>query len=77
MHGPLVDIVNQVRAHKGMAPVTALKPSDRLRADLGFNSLDIAELTVRLEERFGVDVFADGIVHTVGEISARLPAART
>jgi len=36
------------------------------------DSLDLAELTVRLEEEFGVDVFEDGIVETVEEILTKL-----
>ena len=44
----------------------------RLREDIGFDSLDLAELTVRIEEAFEVDVFADGLVSTIGEIEAKL-----
>jgi len=59
---------NMVRQHKRQAPIQELEASTRLREDLGFNSLDLAEFTVRIEERFGVDVFADGIVTTFGEV---------
>lgn len=61
-------IVNQVIANKGGAAVEALVPSMRLREDIGFESLELAEFTVRIEEKFGVDVFADGLVTTVGEV---------
>jgi acyl carrier protein len=44
----------------------------RLREDLGFDSLDLAELTARIDERFHVDVFAEGVVGTVGAIAERL-----
>lgn len=43
-----------------------------LRYDLGLDSLDLAELTVRIENEFGVDIFEDGIVETVGEILEKL-----
>ena len=46
----------------------------RLRDDLGMDSLDLAVLTVRLESLTGIDVFANGIVKTVGEIQNRLDA---
>lgn len=68
----LILIINEVRANKHQAPVTGFKAELRLREDLGFESLDLAELTVRIEEKFGVDVFADGLVHTVGEIERKI-----
>lgn len=68
----LLQIVNTVRANKGLAPLPAIQPEMRLREDLGFDSLDLAELTARIDERCGVDVFADGLVFTVGEIAERL-----
>jgi acyl carrier protein len=68
----LLRLANLVREHKGNGPIATLTPEVRLREDLGFDSLDLAELTVRLEERFGVDVFGEGVVRQVGEISDRL-----
>ncbi len=68
----LLEVVNIVRANKQLSPLTAIAPEDRLRQELEFDSLDLAELTVRLEEHFGVDVFADGLVYTVGEVRSRL-----
>ena len=68
----LLAIINEVRANKGQSPRANLIGNERLREDLEFESLDLAELTVRIEERFGVDVFADGLVHTVGEVEAKL-----
>lgn len=73
MNSPLIEIVNLVRANKGRAPLADIRSEYRLREDCQFDSLDLAELTVRIEEAFGVDVFADGIVRTVGEIQAKLP----
>lgn len=71
---PLLDIINTVRGHKGLPPLCALKPELRLREDCGFASLDLAELTVRIKEAFDVDVFADGVVRTVGEVEAKIGA---
>jgi acyl carrier protein len=45
----LLDIVNTVRENKGVAPLATLTPEMRLREDLGFDSLDLAELTVGME----------------------------
>ena len=71
----LLSDVNEVRTNKGQPPVEGLTSSLRWREDLGFESLDLAELTVRIEEKFGVDVFADGLVTTVGEVMQKLEKA--
>ena len=68
----LLPIINQVRENKHQAPLPELPPTWRLREDLGFESLDLAELTVRIEEKFGVDVFADGLVQTIAEIHDKI-----
>ena len=68
----LLEILNLVRANKGRAPLPEIRPEHRLREDCQLDSLDLAELTVRIEEASGVDVFADGVVRTVGEIQSKL-----
>lgn len=75
MNEQLAAIINEVRANKQHPPLSDLCGSSRLREDLDFESLDLAELTVRIEEKFGVDVFADGLVHTVGEIQEKIGRA--
>ena len=49
-----------------------LEDSVNLRNELGLDSLELAELTVRLEDRFGVDIYADGLVNTLGEVLEKL-----
>ena len=68
----LTQVISTVRAHKGLPPLVELYPEMRLWEDVGFESLDLAELTVRIEEKCDVDVFADGLVFTIGEIEERL-----
>lgn len=46
----------------------------KLREDLGLTSFDLAELTVKIEDEFDIDIFEDGLVNTVGEIFAKLQA---
>jgi acyl carrier protein len=75
MNQNLEDIINEVRANKQQPPEINLSDSSRLREDLGFVSLDLAELTVRIEEKYGIDVFVDGLVHTVGQIQEKLSRA--
>ncbi len=64
----LQQIANRVRRHKGVEEFLHFAAETRLREDLGFDSLDLAEFTVRIEEKCGVDVFAAGVVHTWGEV---------
>lgn len=46
----------------------------KLREDLGLSSFDLAELTVKIEDEFDIDIFEDGLVSTIGEIFAKLQA---
>lgn len=68
----LLVTVNTVRDNKGLPPLADLTPQNDLRTDLGFDSLDLAELTVRIEKEHGIDIFADGFVLTVADILAKL-----
>jgi len=68
----LLHLINLVRANKGRPALPAIESEYRLREDCQLDSLDLAELTVRVEETCGVDVFADGVVRTVGEIEVKL-----
>jgi len=67
-----MDAINTVRTNKGLSIIGSLNPEDSLRADLGFDSLDLAELTVRIEKETGIDVFADSFVNTIGEILEKI-----
>lgn len=75
MHSDLLRLIDEVRANKKQPPAVGVTRATRLREDLGFASLDLAELTVRIEERFGVDIFADGLVQSVGEIDDKITRA--
>jgi len=72
MQHQILGLVNVVRANKGLSALESLPSPGRLRGDLGFDSIDLAELAVRIEDATGVDVYADGVVHTVDEILTRL-----
>lgn len=72
MDKKLISILNTVIEGSGLDPLTAINDQMDLRSDIGFDSFNLAELTVHIEEEFGVDIFEDGIVNTVGEIKAKL-----
>lgn len=72
MEEKILKIINMIRATKALVPLETISPSDNLRNDLGFTSFDLAELTVRIEDEFDIDIFEDGLVNTIGEIFIKL-----
>ena len=72
MEKKVFDIINEIIAAKDMNTVAELTAETRLREDLAFTSFDLAELTVKIEDEFDIDIFEDGLVNTIGEIYAKL-----
>lgn len=68
----VLNIVNIVLSNRGKSQISKITESFNLRDDLGFDSLDLAELTARIEAEYDVDIFEDGIVMTVGDIVRKL-----
>ena len=74
MENKILHIINSIRESKGLSSLKSLRKEDSLRTDLGLTSFDLAELTVKIEDEFDIDIFEDGLVSTVGEIFAKLEA---
>ena len=74
MNTKVLAVINEIRAAKGLAPVETISAETKLREDLNLTSFDLAELTVKIEDEFDIDIFEDGLVSTVGEIFAKLEA---
>ena len=72
MEQKVLAIINDIRASKELAPVDNLNVNDNLRTDLELTSFDLAELTVKIEDEFDIDIFEDGLVNTVGEVFSKL-----
>lgn len=72
MEQKVLSIINEIRKAKNLAILEKLNVEDNLRNNLEFTSFDIAELTVKIEDEFDVDIFEDGLVNTIGEIYAKL-----
>jgi acyl carrier protein len=72
MEKKVLDIINYIRQGKGLGALNTILPTSNLRDDIEFTSFDLAELTVRIEDEFGIDIFEDGLVNTVGEIYEKL-----
>ena len=73
MNEKLLKIINSIKKNKQDKPVETLTEEVRLREDLNLDSFDLAELTVKIEDEFDIDIFEDGLVLTVGEILNKLP----
>ncbi len=68
MNTAIIQAIKEVYDSKGKENAIDLNENTRLREDLGFDSFDLAELTVRIEEKTGIDIFEQGIVSTIGQI---------
>lgn len=72
LENKLKEFINIILEKKENDPIKKIDRNLSLREDLGFDSLDLAELTVRIEDEYNIDVFEDGIVDKVGEIIDKL-----
>lgn len=68
----VLSVINEIRESKGLKTLNELDSKMRLREDLELASFDLAELTVKVEDKFDIDIFEDGLVNTIGEIYAKL-----
>lgn len=68
----LQQIINTVLENRGKDKVEKIASESNLRNDLGLDSLDLAELTVRIEVEHDVDIFENGVVSTIGEILEKI-----
>jgi acyl carrier protein len=72
MENKLLEIINILMENKDIPLISSINLTDDLRNDLGFDSFDLAELTVRIEDEFDVDIFSNGLISTVGQIVEQL-----
>lgn len=72
MKEKVLEVINLIRLAKNLPAVESVTETTRLREDLELTSFDMAELTVRIEDEYGIDIFEDGLVNTIGEIYAKL-----
>lgn len=72
MKSKVLDIINEIRKAKDLNVLSEIHSTDNLRDDIDLSSFDLAELTVRIEDEFDIDIFEDGLVNTIGEIFAKL-----
>lgn len=68
MKNKVYEIIREVLEEGNKEEVNIIELDTSLRKDLGFDSLDLALLTVKIEDEFDVDIFENGLIDTVGEI---------
>ncbi len=68
----LLKIVNSILQKRDAVSLNCLENSYSLRKDLGFDSFDLAELTVLIEDKFEIDIFENGLIDTIEEILDKL-----
>jgi len=72
MEEKLMRIINCILRKEDRAELHKLDKNLSLRDDLEFDSLNLAELTVRIEDEFGVDIFEDDIVDKISEVIEKI-----
>ena len=72
MEQKILNIITEIRATKELPAIDNINVTDDLRNDLDLTSFDLAELTVKIEDEFDIDIFEDGLVNTIGEIYEKL-----
>jgi acyl carrier protein len=68
----LLDVINKVLSNNELKTIDQLDPHLRLKEDLDMDSITIAELTVRVEDEYGIDVFEDGMIYNLGDIMKKI-----
>lgn len=68
----LLSIINTVLGNNDLPQVESISAEQKLRQDLQLDSIVLAELSVRVEDAFDIDVFEDGMIHTVGQIMDKI-----
>jgi acyl carrier protein len=71
MKKSLLEIVNIVLSEK-QVQLEVLNSDTDLRLDLGMDSMELALLTVLIEDEYGVDIFQDGLISNVSDILKKI-----
>ena len=72
MSRSLLDIVNEVRNNSGLDSLEKIGTDLNLKEDIELDSISMAELIALIDVNFNVDVNADGMVQTIGDIESQL-----
>tara|TARA_B100001057_G_scaffold144698_1_gene144636 strand:- start:3764 stop:3988 length:225 start_codon:yes stop_codon:yes gene_type:complete len=65
-------IINKIQSENDIVITQKINIKSSLVNDLGLDSIMLAQLTVEIEDEFGVDIFEDSIVSSISEILEKL-----
>jgi acyl carrier protein len=68
----ILKIINTVLDNRDKLLIKEISEFSTLRNDCGLDSLDLADLTVRIEAEYDVDIFENGVVETIGDILKKI-----
>jgi len=68
----ILEIINTILENRNSKILTELRPEMHLRNDIGLDSLGLAELTVRIELEYDIDIFEDGLIYNISDILKKL-----
>jgi acyl carrier protein len=71
MKKDLLKIINEVLKEKEIK-LLEIYPEMSLRNDIGFDSLNLAYLTVLIEDKYGIDIFENGVIDTISDILKKI-----
>lgn len=67
----LLEIINEVLSDSGKK-ITSVTGETDLRKDLGMDSMNLAHLTVIIEDEYGVDIFDNGVISKISDIEKKI-----
>jgi acyl carrier protein len=65
MKKSLLELINEVLVEN---PISEIHSEMHLRNDIGMDSLDLAHLTVLIEDEYGVDIFEESNINTISDV---------
>lgn len=63
-----LEILNSVLENNRLKKIDKLDKNLRLRDDLGLDSLALAELTVKIQYKYGKDIFENSFPETINDV---------
>lgn len=73
MKEKVIEIIRRLIVENDIETSTnEINDSTSLTDDLGLDSFNLAQLTVEIESEFGVDIFENGVISSVGDIFKQL-----
>lgn len=71
MKRSLLELINEVLDEN---PIPTIHPDMHLRNDIGMDSLNLAHLTVLIEDEYDVDIFEENNIYTISDILKKINA---